>query len=90
VLETNGLFLFADTSPEDEPFILRRRISSLQGKTYNIFIEHGDDLSRRIGHAKLEVERIEHITFEPEFELRRYIQSDKELEQIKETDQNLW
>ena len=45
ILKDNGLFLFADYSPNDEHWILRWRIRPLLGESCAIFIESEESLS---------------------------------------------
>lgn len=85
VIEDNGLFIFADYSPNDESWILRRRIQPV-----NIFIEDEKSLSNKLERAGFKVQKSEFIRFNPSFNLGRYIKSERELEQLKETDVNLW
>ncbi len=86
VLRNNGLFLFADYSPNDEHWILKRRIRPLLGESCSIFIENEESLSKRLEQSGFRVQRTEYINFNPRFELEWYIKSEKELEQLRETD----
>ena len=90
VLENNGLFLFSDYSPNDEHWILRRRTSPLLGESCNIFIESGESLKNKLERAGFKVQKTEFIKFNPQFELGWYIKSEKELEQLKDTEPSLW
>ena len=90
ILEDNGLFLFAGYSPNDEHWILRRRICPLLGESCNIFIESEESLSNKLERAGFKVQKTESTRFNPPFELGWYIRSEKELEQLKETDPGLW
>jgi len=85
VIEDNGLFIFSDYSPNDEHWILRRRISPL-----NIFIEGEESLSNKLEQAGFRVQKSEFISFNPPFDIGWYIKSERELEQLKETDISLW
>jgi len=90
VLENNGLFLFADYSPNDEHWMLKRRIRPLQGESCNIFIESEESLSNKLERAGFKVQKTEFIRFNPTFDPGWYMKSEKELEQLKETDPSLW
>lgn len=90
VLQTNGLFVFADYSPNDEHWRLKKRIRTLLGKDCNIFIEPTDCLQNKLKQTGFYVQQTESITFHPTFELKRYVTSDKELQHIAKSDPMVW
>jgi len=90
ILQDNGFFLFADYSPNDEHWIFRKKIRPLLGESCNIFTESKESLSNKLECAGFKVQETELIRFNPEFELGWYVKSEKELEQLKETDSILW
>ena len=57
ILENNGLFLFSDYSPNDEHWILKRRISPLLGESCNIFIESEESLSNKLERSGFKVQK---------------------------------
>ena len=90
VLEENGVFLFADYSPNDQHWTLKRKIRPLLGESCNIFIESKESLQNKLGRSGFEVRKTELISFSPEFELNRYLKSEKEAEQLRQADPSLW
>ena len=85
VLENGSLFIFADYSPNDEHWILKRRIRPL-----NIFIEGAESLAKKLERAGFSIHKSELIRFNPTFNLGWYIKSEEELGQLKENDLSLW
>lgn len=90
ILEENGVFLFADYSPNDEHWTLKRKIRPLLGESCNIFIESRESLQNKLERSGFEVRKTELISFNPEFELNRYLKSEKEAERLGQTDPSLW
>ena len=90
ILAKGGLFLFADYSPNDEHWILKRRMRPLLGESCNIFIEGSESLRIALERAGFKVQATEFIRFNPRFELGWYIKSEKELAQLSEIDPSLW
>lgn len=90
ILEKNGLFLFADYSPNDEHWILKRTIRPLLGERCNIFIEGAESLRTKLERAGFKVQKTEFIRFNPRFELGWYIRSERESVQLSEIDPSLW
>lgn len=85
VLQKSGLFFFADYSPNDEHWALRRRVYPI-----DIFIEGEEPLSDKLELAGFEVLKSEFIRFDIPFDLGWYIKSERELEKLRENDANLW
>jgi len=90
ILEKSGLFLFADYSPNDEHWMLKRRIRTLLGERCNIFIERAESLRTKLEQAGFKVQDTEFIRFNPRFELGWYIRSERESAQLSEIDPSLW
>jgi len=90
VLENNGLLIFADYSPKDEHWMLKRRIRPLLDESCNILIESEKALSNKLERAGFKVQKTEFIRFNPTFDLGWYMKSEKEMEKLKETDPILW
>jgi len=90
ILEKGGRFTFADYSPNDEHWILKRRMRPLLGKSCNIFIEGAESLRTKLERVGFRVQATESIRFSPRFELGWYIKSEKELAQLREIDPSLW
>ena len=90
ILEEGGVFLFADYSPNDGHWALKRKIRPLLGESCNIFIESRESLQSKLERSGFEVRRTELIRFSPKFELNRYLKSEKETERLSQTDPSLW
>ncbi len=84
-LENEGLYLYADYSTKDGSWILRKRI-----RRDDIFIESEEHLSEKLGQVGFEVQKTEFIRFDTAFDLGRYVMSEIELQNLKETDVELW
>ena len=82
VLKYNGLFFFADYSPNDGLWTFRKRIQP----DYKIFLEGEETLTNKLERAGFEVQKSEYIRFNAPIDIERYIKSEKELEKIKKTD----
>lgn len=90
ILAKGGLFLFADYSPDDEHWILKRRIRRLLGESCDIFIEGAESLRTRLERSSFKVQETESIGFNQRFELGWYTRSEKESAQLEKTDPRLW
>jgi hypothetical protein len=90
VLEDKGLLLFADYSPKDTHWKLRRRIGSIIGESSSICIEDRKTLSNKLELTGFKVGEAKFIRFNAAFELRRYVRTETELQLLKETDPDLF
>jgi len=90
VLQHRGLLLFADYSPRDMHWKLRRRIRPVMGESCDIYIEDGKTLSNKLEQAGFRVQEAKLIRFEAAFELRRYVRTQMEFQLLKEIDPNLF
>jgi ubiquinone/menaquinone biosynthesis C-methylase UbiE len=89
-LETGGVFLYADYSPDDEHWRLRREIRPTLGESCDIHIEGSKELSEKLKHVGLIVHEAKLIRFSAEFRLERYVKSRNEIQRLKEISSNLW
>jgi len=89
-LETGGVFLYADYSPDDEHWKLRREIRPTLGESCDIRIEGDKELSEKLKHVGLSVHEAKFIRFNTEFRLERYVKSRNEIQKLKEISPNLW
>jgi ubiquinone/menaquinone biosynthesis C-methylase UbiE len=89
-LETGGMFLYADYSPDDEHWKLRRGIRPALGQSCDIQIEGNKELSEKLKHVGLSVHKAMFIKFSAEFRLERYVKSRNEIQKLKEISPNLW
>jgi ubiquinone/menaquinone biosynthesis C-methylase UbiE len=85
VLHDNGVFLFADYSPEDEHWKFRREIQSALGERCDIHIEDAESLSRKLKQTGFEIEKFKFIQFSAEFRKERYVKSDSEAQMLRKT-----
>ncbi|MGB8781069.1 MAG: methyltransferase domain-containing protein [Candidatus Bathyarchaeia archaeon] len=90
VLQDKGLLLFADYSPRDEHWKLRRRIRPVMGESFSIYIEDGKTLSNKLEQTGFKVREAKLIRFDAAFELKRYVRTETELQLLKETDPDLF
>jgi ubiquinone/menaquinone biosynthesis C-methylase UbiE len=90
VLETGGVFLYADYSPDDEHWKLRREIRAKLGESCGIHIEAAKALSEELKHVGLSVYEVKFIRFIAEFRLERYVKSRKEIQSLRKISPNLW
>jgi hypothetical protein len=90
VLENKGLLLFADYSPSDAHWKLRRRISPAMGESCDIYIEDQKSLSNKLQLIGFTVQEAKPIRFNAGFELRRYVTTEAELQSLKEAEPNLF
>jgi ubiquinone/menaquinone biosynthesis C-methylase UbiE len=90
VLETGGMFLYADYSPEDEHWALRKEIGTARGESCDIHIEGAAELSQNLKHVGFKLDEVKKIRFNAEFRLERYAKSRIEKQKLREVDQNLW
>lgn len=90
VLETRGVFLYADYSPNDEHWKLRREIGPTLGESCDIHIEGDRELSEKLKHVGLSVQEARLIRFNAEFRLERYVKSRNEIQRLKEISPYLW
>ena len=90
VLQDKGLLLFADYSPRDTHWMLRRSIRPIMGESCNIYIEDDKMLSNKLEQTGFMVQEVKLIRFEAAFELRRYLKTETELQVLKETDPELF
>ena len=90
VLETGGVFLYADYSPDDEHWALRREIGRALGKSCDIHIEGTKELSETLRLVGLSVHGVELIRFNAEFRLERYVNSRKGIQRLNEVSPDLW
>lgn len=84
-LQPNGVFLFADYSPEDEHWKFRRQIGPALGERYDIYIEDEKSLSKKLKLIGFGVERVKFIRFTAEFRKQRYVKLDSEAERLRKT-----
>jgi ubiquinone/menaquinone biosynthesis C-methylase UbiE len=90
VLQDKGLLLFADYSPRDTHWKLRRRIQPIIGESSTIYIEDEKTLSNNLEQTGFKVRKGKLIRFNVAFELRRYVRTETELQLLKETDPDLF
>jgi len=90
VLETEGVFLYADYSPDDEHWKLRREIRAKLGESCGIHIEAEKALSEELKHVGLGVYEVKFIRFIAQFRLERYVKSRNEIQSLKKISPNLW
>ena len=90
VLRNKGFFMFADYSPMDEHWILKRGIRPIMGERCNIFIESKESLLNKMTQVGFRVQNAQYINFNSPFGLGWYIKSEKEMERLKETNLGLW
>jgi len=90
VLETEGFFLYADYSPDDEHWKLRTKIRAKLGENCGIHIEGEKKLSEKLKHVGLSVHEVKFIRFNAEFRLERYLRSRNEIQRLKEINLGLW
>lgn len=90
VLGTGGVFLYADYSPKDEHWALRRGIRPTLGESCDINIEGDRELSEKLEHVGFSVHEVNPIRFNAEFRLERYVKSRNEIQKLKEVNPNLW
>jgi ubiquinone/menaquinone biosynthesis C-methylase UbiE len=90
VLETGGVFLYADYSPDDEHWKLRKEIRAKLGESCGIHIEGEKELSEKLKHVGLSVHEMKFIRFIAEFRLERYVKSRNEIQRLKEISPDLW
>jgi ubiquinone/menaquinone biosynthesis C-methylase UbiE len=90
VLQDKGLLLFADYSPRDTHWKLRRRIGSIIGESSLICIEDRKTLSNELEQTGFKVGEAKPIRFNAAFELKRYVRTETELQLLKETDPDLF
>jgi len=90
VVETEGVFLYADYSPEDEHWILRREVQPALGDSCDIHIEGDKELSETLENVGFSVDGLRYIRFDAEFRLERYVRSRAEFQRLKEVNQSLW
>jgi len=90
VLETEGVFLYADYSPKDEHWRLRRGIRPALGESCDIHIEGDKELSEKLKHVGLRVQKSKLIRFNAEFRLERYVKSRNEIKRLGEINPDLW
>jgi len=90
VLETGGVFLYADYSPNDEHWKMRREIQPALGESCDINIEEAEELSEKLKHTGFSVNEAKLIRFSAEFRLERYVKSRNEIQKLKESNPNLW
>jgi ubiquinone/menaquinone biosynthesis C-methylase UbiE len=90
VLESSGVFLFADYSPEDEHWKFRREIRPLLGDSCDICAEEENALSNKLTLTGFKVQETEFIRFNAEFRIERYVKSDSELERLQKAGPSLW
>lgn len=89
-LETGGVFLYADYSPHDEHWMLRREIRPALGESCDICLEGDRELSEKLKHAGLGVHKTKLIRFSADFRLERYVKSRNEIQRLREIGPNLW
>lgn len=90
VLETQGVFLYADYSPNDEHWQLRREIRPALGESCDIHIERDKELQKKLKHVGLIVQNSKLIKFDTEFRLERYVKSRNEMQRLEQVSPNLW
>jgi SAM-dependent methyltransferase len=90
VLETGGVLLYADYSPDDEHWALRREIGSALGESCEMYIEGAEELSQKLKHVGFSVHGVKQIRFDAEFRLERYVGSRTEMKKLKEVSLDLW
>jgi SAM-dependent methyltransferase len=90
VLQDTGLLLFADYSPGDAHWKLRRRIRPVMDESCDIYIEDEKSLSNKLEQTGFKVREAKLIRFNAAFELRRYVRTETELQLLKEADPELF
>jgi ubiquinone/menaquinone biosynthesis C-methylase UbiE len=90
VLEDKGLLLFADYSPKDAHWMLRRRIRPVLGESCDIYIDDRKTLSNKLELTGFRVQKVKLIRFSVGFELKRYIRTETELQSLKEAEPDLF
>jgi SAM-dependent methyltransferase len=90
VLQDTGLLLFADYSPRDAHWELRRRIRPIMGESSSIYIVDAKRLSNKLKQTGFKVQEAKLIRFNAAFKLGRYVRTETELELLKETDPHLF
>ena len=90
VVETEGVFLYADYSLSDEHWMLKKEIGSALGEDCNIHITSDRELSEKLENVGFNVDEIRSIRFEADFRLERYVKSRTEFQGLKELNQSLW
>jgi ubiquinone/menaquinone biosynthesis C-methylase UbiE len=90
VLEEKGLLLFADYSPTDEHWKLRRRIRPVMGESCDIYIEDQKTLSKEVELTGFRVQEVKLIRFNAGFEITRYVRTEAELQSLKEAEPDLF
>ena len=90
VVETDGVFLYADYSLEDEHWMLRREVRPALGDSCDIHIEGEKELSEKLENVGFGVDGFRHIRFDAEFMLERYVKSRAEFQRLKEVNPSLW
>jgi len=90
VLQGKGLLLFADYSPRDTHWELRRRIRPIMGDSSSIYIEDAKTLSNKLKQTGFNVREAKLIRFNAAFQLERYVRTETESQLLKETDPDLF
>ena len=90
ILEGKGLLLFADYSPRDEHWKLRRGICPVMGESCDIYIEGQKTLSNKLELTGFRVQEAKLIRFNAGFELRRYVRTESQLQSLKEAEPDLF
>jgi SAM-dependent methyltransferase len=90
VLEDRGVLLFADYSPEDEHWKLRRRTRPVMGQRCDIYIEDQKILSNRLELTGFHVQEAKLIRFNASFDLARYVRTKTELQSLKQAEPDLF
>jgi phosphatidylethanolamine/phosphatidyl-N-methylethanolamine N-methyltransferase len=83
VLETRGVLLYADYSPNDEHWALRREIGSALGESSDMYIEGAEELSEKLKRVGFSVYGVRQLRFNAEFRLERYVRSRTEIEKLE-------
>jgi ubiquinone/menaquinone biosynthesis C-methylase UbiE len=90
VLKDKGLLLFADYSPRDEHWKLRRRIRPAMGESCDIYIEDQKTLSSKLEQSEFKVQEAKLIRFNGDFQFTRYIKTEAELQLLKKAKPSLF
>jgi ubiquinone/menaquinone biosynthesis C-methylase UbiE len=90
VLNKGGLFLYADYSLNDEHWKLRRSTAKIILDKSPIFLESEESLKKKLESCGFTVKGVEYFRFFCEFELQRYVKSQKELNYIRSSYPELW
>ncbi|HXX87290.1 MAG TPA: methyltransferase domain-containing protein [Candidatus Acidoferrum sp.] len=90
VLKVSGVFLYADYSPEDEHWKLRRQIQPALGQSCDIKIEKEGELLEKLKKTGFSLDEPKLIRFNAEFRLERYLKSQNEIQKLKEANPDLW